>query len=252
MKRQLPNLFTLCNLLCGCMAIIFILQPQIVLNQDQQAFMLNSRFIFAPVWILAAAVIDFFDGFLARALKSSSELGAQLDSLSDVVSFGVAPSMILYRLLEFSFFSRADAINISILSILPAFLIALAAAWRLAVFNLDKSQSQVFRGVPTPMTGLVVASLPLILWYNQLGALWLLNPWVLYVIVILLSGMMISRFPMMSLKGKDRKLSSYPPQIILAVSSVVLIIFFKWTAIPLIYVLYLVLSLMFRKQLIKI
>jgi CDP-diacylglycerol--serine O-phosphatidyltransferase len=234
------------------MAIISILEPETILNQEQNAFILNSRFIFAPAWILAAAVIDFFDGFLARALKSSSALGAQLDSLSDVVSFGVAPSMILYKLLQFSFLSQQGAMNISVLSLIPAFLIAIAAAWRLAVFNLDTEQSHVFRGVPTPMTGLVIASLPLILWYNQLLAQWLMNKWFLYGIIVLLSVMMVSRFPMMSLKVKERKLSSLTPQLILAVFSVIFILFLKWTAVPLIYVLYLVLSLMFRKQLIKI
>jgi CDP-diacylglycerol--serine O-phosphatidyltransferase len=250
--KQIPNLFTLCNLFCGCMAIVFILQPDVSLNEDQNALLMNSRFMLAPLWLFAAAVIDFLDGFVARWMKSTSALGAQLDSLSDVVSFGVAPSMIIYKLLQFSYMSEKGAINVSLLLLMPAFLIALAAAWRLAVFNLDKSQTHSFRGAPTPITAIVVASFPLILWYDQqiLGN-WIMNPWFLYLVILLLSGMMVSSFPMMSLKVKERKLSAWMPQLILLFSGGIFLLFFKWAALPLIYVLYLVLSLAFRKQLIK-
>jgi len=250
--KQIPNFFTLCNLLCGCMAIIFILQPDVSMNEEQNTLLMNTRFMIAPLWLFAAAVIDFLDGFVARWMKSTSELGAQLDSLSDVVSFGVAPSMIIYKLLQLSFMSEKGAINVPSLLLIPAFLLALAAAWRLAVFNLDKSQTHSFRGVPTPITAMVIASFPLILWYDQgFFSKMVMNSWFLYLVIFLLSGMMVSSFPMMSLKVKERKLSAMMPQILLIFSGGLLILFLKWAALPMIYVLYLVLSLTFRKQLIK-
>lgn len=250
--KHLPNFFTLCNLYCGCMAIVFTLHPDVSMNEDQNTLLMNTRFMLAPLWLFAAAIIDFLDGFVARWMKSTSELGAQLDSLSDVVSFGVAPSMILYKLLQFAYMSEKGALNQSSLLLIPAFLLALAAAWRLAVFNLDKTQTYSFRGVPTPITAMVAASFPLILWYDQgFFSKIMMNSWFLYIVIFLLSAMMVSPFPMMSLKVKERKLSALIPQLVLILSGGLLILFFKWAALPLIYVLYLVLSLAFRKQLIK-
>ena len=250
--KQIPNFFTLLNLFCGCMAIVYALQPDAAMNEAQTELFMNTRFMLAPLWLFAAALIDFLDGFIARLMKATSALGGQLDSLSDVVSFGVAPSIFLYKLLQFAWLKETGAIDLSTVYLFPAFLLALASAWRLAVFNLDQSQTYFFRGVPTPITGLVVASLPLIVWFDELQLTdWVLNRWVLYGFTLLLSGMMVSSVPMMSLKIKEKRLAAYQPQLILAIASVILILFFKWASIPLIYVLYLVLSLTFRKQLIK-
>ncbi|MER3465208.1 MAG: CDP-alcohol phosphatidyltransferase, partial [Chitinophagaceae bacterium] len=101
--KQIPNLFTLLNLIFGCIAIVFILQTNqsiVVLNDDTGAFdpFFPEKMAWGAVFIFLAAIVDFLDGFIARMLKASSEMGAQLDSLSDVVSFGVAPGMILYQL----------------------------------------------------------------------------------------------------------------------------------------------------------
>jgi CDP-diacylglycerol--serine O-phosphatidyltransferase len=250
--KQIPNLFTLGNLFCGCMAIVFTLQSKWDVGGDSSHIQSASTFVLASFWLFVAAVIDFLDGFVARLMKATSELGAQLDSLSDVVSFGVAPSLIMYKLLQSSYLSQNGAMNVSLIMLIPAFFLALTAAWRLAVFNLDKSQAYSFRGVPTPITAMVVAAFPLILWYDdQLLNSWMMKPWFLYLVVVLLGVMMVSPFPMMSLKVKEKKVSAYLPQIILCISGVILLLFLNWSALPMIYVLYLALSLAFRKQLIK-
>jgi len=250
MIRNIPNFFTLANLFCGCMAIVFVLHPtQSFQELEGLTHVYNLRWMLAPFWIFAAAVIDFLDGFIARWMKAESQLGGQLDSLSDVVSFGVAPGMILFQLLQFSFLKEIHSMETPEWFLMPAFLIPVASAWRLAVFNLDTEQKTSFRGVPTPLTALVVASLPLILWFNgSITAGWILNKWVLYFIIIFLSSMMVSRIPIMSLKVKAWNLKSATPQYILLTISVVLLIFLQWLALPLIYVLFLVLSLIFRKH----
>jgi len=248
--RHIPNLFTLTNLFCGCMAIVFVLHPtNSFIEQDGWINIYHLRWMLAPFWIFAAAVIDFLDGFVARWLKAESPLGGQLDSLSDVVSFGVAPGMILFQLLQFAILREPHAINTTEWLLVPAFLIPIASAWRLAVFNLDTEQRSSFRGVPTPLTAMVVASLPLILWFHSgVAEGWILNKWTLYALIILLSAMMVSRFPLMSLKVKSWKGKDAAPQMILLLSSLGLLIFLQWLALPLIYVLFLVLSLIFRKQ----
>src|SRR5205085_10548499 len=112
------------------------------------------------------AAVDFFDGFIARLFKSSSEMGKQLDSLADLVSFGVAPGLILYQLLRISYAQQENGLEVSIVWLLPAFLIPCAAAWRLAKFNLDSEQQNSFKGVPAPAVGLLVASFPLIIHFQ--------------------------------------------------------------------------------------
>src|SRR5205085_10707633 len=109
------------------------------------------------LFIFIAAVIDFLDGFLARLMKAPSEMGKQLDSLSDVVSFGVAPGVILYQLLRLGFAQNENGLDTPFIALLPAFIFSAAAAWRLAKFNISTDQGDSFRGVPTPAAGLVVA-----------------------------------------------------------------------------------------------
>ena len=120
----------------------------------------------ASLFIAIAGVIDFLMDFLRRLLKATSEMGKQLDSLSDVVSFGVAPGIILYQLLRMSVMSDSEAVEIAAVWTYAAFLVPCFAAWRLAKFNIDTRQQYGFRGVPTPAVGLLIASLPLILYYN--------------------------------------------------------------------------------------
>src|SRR5690349_24964029 len=114
----------------------------------------------ASLFIALAAIVDFLDGFAARLFKSDSALGKELDSLADVVSFGVAPGMIVYEFLRMSFAQQENGLNISTLWLLPAFIIPAAGAYRLARFNIDTTQSYGFKGVPIPAAGLLIASFP--------------------------------------------------------------------------------------------
>jgi CDP-diacylglycerol--serine O-phosphatidyltransferase len=250
--KQIPNLFTLLNLVFGCIAIILILQPGetiTAVNQGNLVINLPEKIVYASFFIFAAGLVDFLDGFLARLMKASSEMGKQLDSLSDVVTFGVAPAMIMYQLLRMSYLKEESALDTSIFYLLPALLIACCAAWRLAKFNIDERQSISFRGVPTPITGFVVAALPLIVWYNSWNlASVVINHWVLYGITLVISYLMVSDVPIMSLKFKDSGFKSNQPKIILAVLAIILGVVFQWAAIPLIYFAYVVLSLLLRKQ----
>ena len=140
MLRQIPNLFTLLNLVFGCIAIVFILQTgeAIVVLEGSGATQVTmpERITWGALFIFFAAIVDFFDGFVARMLNVSSEMGKQLDSLSDVVSFGVAPGLILYQLLRISFAQDENGLDVSMLWLLPAFIFSAAVAWRLAKFIL--------------------------------------------------------------------------------------------------------------------
>ena len=186
----IPNMFTLLNLFFGCIAIVFALQTESVIiyvnDQFESSFNIPEKLTWAAFCIGLAAIIDFLDGFVARALHATSAFGKQLDSLSDIVSFGVAPAAIIYQLLRLSFAREENGLEASILWLLPAFIVSCAAAWRLAKFNLDETESYNFRGVPTPAVGLLIASFPLILHYNaalfDIGNI-LVNKWVLYGII---------------------------------------------------------------------
>ena len=252
MLKQIPNLFTLLNLVFGCIAVILILQPGesiTAINGENLVINLPEKMAYASFFIFAAGIVDFLDGFLARLMKASSEMGKRLDSLSDCVTFGVAPSMIMYQLLRMSYLKEETAFDTSIWLLLPAILIACGAAWRLAKFNIDERQSISFRGVPTPITGFMVAALPLVVWYNSWDlAPVVLNRWVLYGLTVLISYLMVSDLPIMSLKFKDYSLKGNQPKIILAVISIILAVVFQWAAIPLIYLTYVALSLLLRKQ----
>jgi CDP-diacylglycerol--serine O-phosphatidyltransferase len=251
--KQIPNLFTLLNLVFGCMAIVFILQTgeTIVLLQNEGFTDVNlpEKLTWGSYCIFAAAVVDFLDGFIARMFKATSPMGKQLDSLADVVSFGVAPGMILYQLLRISYAQQENGLDISIAWILPAFLIPCAAAWRLAKFNLDEGQQFSFRGVPTPAVGLFIASLPLIIWSQAFGIQqYFINRWILYAIILLLSYLMISDLPFMSMKTKDLSVKNNLPRYILVAGGIIAAIALHWLAIPVIFLLYLVLSLAFKTK----
>jgi CDP-diacylglycerol--serine O-phosphatidyltransferase len=147
--KQIPNLFTLCNLFFGCIAIVFALQTEtitIYVNDDFSSnFNIPEKLAFASLFLFAAAIIDFLDGFVARLFNASSEMGKQLDSLADVVSFGVAPGIILYQLLRLSYAREENGLDVSLTLLYPAFIVSCAAAYRLAKFNLDDSQKYSFK-----------------------------------------------------------------------------------------------------------
>jgi CDP-diacylglycerol--serine O-phosphatidyltransferase len=253
--KQIPNLFTLLNLFLGATAIIFILQTgqAIVFINDQgySDIALPEKVLWGCVLIFCAAVVDFLDGFVARLLKSTSPMGKQLDSLSDVVSFGVAPALIMYQLLRMSYAQEEDGLNTSIGFLLPALVVACAAAWRLAKFNLDESQSFSFKGLPSPAAGLFIASLPLILKFPSEVlniANLVLNKWVLYLIILLISFLMVSNLPLMSIKFKDFSFKNNLPKYLLIIIAVVSAILLQWTAVPIILAAYVIVSLIFKNK----
>jgi CDP-diacylglycerol---serine O-phosphatidyltransferase len=253
--KQIPNIFTLLNLFFGCVAIVFALQTEtisIYVEQDLSThYNIPEKISIAAYLIFIAAAIDFLDGFVARLLGATSPMGKQLDSLSDVVSFGVAPSVILYQLLRISFIKEENGLETSIAWLLPAFIVACAGAYRLARFNIDTSQSFGFKGVPIPAAGLLIASFPLILHFGNSiidVSQWLTNKWVLYVIIVLVSWLMVSSLPLMALKFKDFSIKNNLPKIILVVIAVVAALFLKWLAVPVVFVAYIILSLLYKKK----
>jgi CDP-diacylglycerol--serine O-phosphatidyltransferase len=251
--KQIPNLFTLLNLIFGCVAIVFILQTgeSIVLLQQEGFTEVNlpEKITWGSFFIFAAAVVDFLDGFVARLLKSTSKMGQQLDSLADVISFGVAPGLILYQLLRISYAQEENGLDISMAWLLPAFLIPCAAAWRLARFNLDIGRQGSFKGVPTPATGLVIASFPLIIHFQTFNLQFaFINRWLLYAIIILLSYLMISDLPMMNMKLKDLGIKNNLARYILIIIGLIAILTLKWLAAPVIFIAYVILSLTFKTK----
>ena len=231
--RNIPNYITIANLFCGILSIISTFSNQ--LN-------LAAFFIFLGIFL------DFFDGFFARLLKIENEFGLQLDSLADLVTSGLAPSFILFKLLnannttqffvEFSFETPFSSIS------LIAFLIPIFAALRLANFNIDKNQKNSFIGLPTPMTAIFIASIPLIKseFFNSIYS----NTSTLCIISVVLSILMISKLNLFSIKVNfQENLSSQlnMMRLFMLISSLILLFFFNLAAIPFIVVLYIILSI---------
>lgn len=244
--KQIPNLFTLLNLVFGCIAIIYIFKNDGFLFTNTPGIF-SMGLMIGGVYIFFAAIVDFLDGFVARLFKATSEMGAQLDSLADAVTFGVAPGMIMYRLLQIALVkSGMPADNTWLL--LPAVLIPCAGVWRLARFNLDKEQTYYFKGVPIPAAGLVIASLPFVLNSdnNSQIAAYLYNPYVLYAVTGIVSFLMVSRIPLISLKFKNFSLKSNTDKFVLLIIGLLSVIFLKWLAVPVIFTAYVLVSLIFR------
>ena len=251
--RQIPNIFTLLNLICGCVAIVYTLQNGITIQytaDNAQFIDLSEKLWMASLFIGIAAVVDFLDGFVARLFNATSEMGKQLDSLADVVSFGVAPAMIIYQFLRMSYAATEEGVNISVVWLMPAFMIAAAGAYRLARYNLDHSQQFGFKGVPIPAAGLLIASLPLIYRSsdNETIINLLLNKWFLYLLVIAVSWLMVSKLPLMALKFQNLSVKNNVPKFILLIFSLIAAIFLHWLAVPLIFIAYIILSLAFKRN----
>jgi CDP-diacylglycerol--serine O-phosphatidyltransferase len=251
MIKQIPNIFTLLNLFFGCLAIVATVQTGLTITNDNNLVIIPEKIYLASAFIAIAAVVDFFDGFIARFLKVPSELGKQLDSLADVVSFGVAPGMIIYQFLRLSFAQQANGLDVNTLWLMPAFLVPCAGAYRLARFNIDTEQSYGFKGVPIPAAGLLFAAFPLIFWYNNQAA-WIINlltnQWFWYAVIIGISYLMTSTLPMLAMKFKHATIKSFTPFIIMAIVALVAAFFFNWLAVPITFVAYVVLSLVFKTQ----
>jgi CDP-diacylglycerol--serine O-phosphatidyltransferase len=251
--KQIPNLFTLLNLVLGCIAIVFILQTGetiVLLQQDGfSQVTLPEKITWGALFIFLAAIVDFMDGFIARLFKSTSKMGEQLDSLADVVSFGVAPGLIIYQLLRISYAQEENGLDTSLVWLLPAFLIPCAAAWRLAKFNLSVDQQESFRGVPTPAAGLVIASIPLIIHFQTFDLqMVFINKWLLYAIIILVSFLMVSNLPFINMKVKDLSIKNNLARYVLLLIGLVAVFSLKWFAVPAIFVAYVILSLAFKNR----
>jgi CDP-diacylglycerol---serine O-phosphatidyltransferase len=258
--KHLPNLLTLGNLFCGCVAIAYILnaQPYYYVRVDNGIPTFTwvygvEQLCYGSLFIFIAAVCDLLDGFTARALKVFSPIGKDLDSLADVVSFGVAPSMILYKLLFDAAIQENNAFEVSIIQMVPAFLVACFAALRLAKFNITaSSQKSYFIGMPVPATGIIVASLPLILWSHHSDIAmrftnWLQYKWVLYSIIALLCFLMVSKVKFFKMIPPKMKIAYLWPQLVVLVAGGIAIPFLEFAAIPVGFILYILLSLVYKQ-----
>ncbi len=215
------------NLLCGCIALIFIFQ---------------NRLVDASYMVVCAGIADFFDGLMARLLKVHSAIGKELDSLADMVSFGVVPGMMVFQLIDNDYLKWVGLC-------IPIF-----AALRLAKFNIDEHQATYFIGVPTPAIALLVASFPLIIIHNGLFFEMLNNGdkypilmrWFFAILAIVCSALMVMPIPLISMKFKNLSWAGNKARYILVILSLISIIAFQFAAVPVIFVLYVVLSLFFN------
>jgi CDP-diacylglycerol---serine O-phosphatidyltransferase len=217
MLKHIPNFLTCCNLVCGCLGIISLIEGW------------NTPIAYF-VW--AAGIFDFFDGFAARWLKISSPVGKELDSLADMVSFGVVPALYLYTTLSLE----------SPFSYLPyiAILMAVCSALRLAIFNLDETQSDSFKGLPTPANTIFITALPFL---NSPILDLVYSPVILTAITVIFSLLLVSRMELFALKFKNFSWSDNKIRFTFLVMSVLLFGVLKFAALPFIILLYIVLSL---------
>jgi CDP-diacylglycerol--serine O-phosphatidyltransferase len=238
LKKHIPNFITTLNLFSGCIGIIIALQ---------------YRIDYAAYFIAIAAFFDFLDGLVARLLHVKSEIGKELDSLADVVSFGVLPGIIVYQLMANSPNTPAEGLfsYISIFS-LVALIIPVLSAVRLAKFNLDTRQTTSFIGLPVPANALFLGSLPLIKmqagFSDSLSWLTVItdNYYVLAFIAVGMSLLLVSEIPLISLKFRNLKFADNKPQFILVAFTILAFVLFTFTAIPLIILAYIILSLIFK------
>ncbi|HPF03592.1 MAG TPA: CDP-diacylglycerol--serine O-phosphatidyltransferase [Bacteroidales bacterium] len=241
MKKHVPNIITCLNLVSGFLAVIFAAGDMLP----------------AASWlILAAMVFDFFDGFSARLLKAYSETGKELDSLADVVSFGVAPAIIIYKLLTSSAEGETLLNGIDLQDIflmLTVSLMPVCAALRLAKFNTDTSQTTSFRGLPTPANALAVISLILAQNYSDRHIIdqFVNSRPALILFTLILSVLMVTRIPLLSLKTSTLKLSGNEGRYVLILAVIITIALFGLAAAVLIIPVYILISLtdaLFRRK----
>ena len=252
MRKQIPNLITLLNLFFGTLAIVACFQYGTAVSMEDNGDMIveiPEKLFYASMFIGLAAVMDFFDGFVARLLGSDSEMGKQLDSLADVVSFGVAPAAIVFQFLRLSLANDINALSQTSIAMYPAFIIAMAGAYRLARFNIDKDQKTYFKGVPIPMIGVLTAVFPLVYWQSNMNLLSgvLLQPIFWYIYIIVVSYLMVMKTPMMALKSMKNKKQLLLPLLLVALETIASALFFRWWAIPFGFLGYCIVSLLYRK-----
>lgn len=233
LKQHIPNALTCGNLVSGCLSILFVA---------------SGMPVKAAIMVFVAGLFDFLDGFSARLFHAHSPIGADLDSLSDVVSFGVAPSFIMYwlmcRAFDLPYFSLFGY------NLLPclAFLLPVFAAIRLAKFNIDDTQKTLFRGIPAPGMAIFVASLPLAL--SQVGHLTdgALSYWASLGITLIFSFMMVSRLRFFSFKMKSAKWKGNEVRWIFLLIALVSFVIFRFLALPFVMMVYVLLSIFFAER----
>ncbi len=235
LKKHIPNTITSLNLLSGCISI---------------ALAFEGYMLLAVYMIFLAAFFDFMDGMSARLLKAYSIVGKELDSLADIVSFGIAPSVIVFHLMKISLFKTVHLPPIEnltiteILFLLIPFFIAILSGVRLAKFNVDERQTESFIGLAVPANAIFFVSLYLVsvITTNDFLLAVLKNKYVLSVLVILFSLLLVTEFPMFSLKFKNLGFQGNKIRYIFIVLSVILLISLHTIAIPIIIIIYILLS----------
>ena len=243
LKKHIPNLLTMLNLLSGTIAVYFAVKEELVIA---------AGFVFLGIFF------DFFDGFAARLFNIQGELGKQLDSLADVVTSGVVPGIVLFQLISKSVENEnwENAVK-SVLKIgnehyftssffisLIGLLFTLGAAYRLAKFNIDERQTNSFIGLPTPAAASVVLSLPLILSFsgNEFVSAIIQNVWFLIGVSILLCYLMNAEIPLFSLKFKDYSWKKNKIKYLFIILTAALSAVFQFIAIPIVILLYVLMS----------
>lgn len=227
-QRHVPNAITCANLFSGCVGIV------LSLSDSPQGLHQGAYCIFL------AAIFDFFDGFASRVLKATTGIGKDLDSLADMVSFGVLPSVILYK-----FFQQSNQIDhVSIYLNYIAFLIPVFSALRLAKFNIDTRQAEKFIGLPTPANAILIASFPLIHEHqDSFYSDYITNPIILSIFTVVMCTLLVVELPLLSLKFKNTDVHENIYRYLLLLFSAILILFFKFAAVPVVIFLYIVLSI---------
>ena len=232
MKKHIPNIITLGNLFCGTVAIVFAVR---------------GALDWAALFVALGIFFDFFDGFFARLLHVKSEMGLQLDSLADMVTSGVVPGIAMFQLLNHSSYVVENPTTwLAYLLPYAGFLITLASAYRLANFNIDTRQTSGFIGLPTPANTMFILSLPLIMQYQstELFNNLLHNSWFLLGITLLSAYLLNAEIALFALKFSDYSFKNNALKYIFLAISVILILSLKIIAIPLIILLYIILSLL--------
>jgi len=220
MRKHIPNIITLFNLVSGCFAILLAL---------------HGRLKEAAIMVLIASVFDFFDGFVARLLHVKSEMGKELDSLSDVVSFGLAPAMIMYQLYVSTAMCDVQVYDIQVTPSILSVLFPCFVALRLAKFNTDSRQTDIFYGLPSPAAAFVLISF---VFFTQ-------NAYSFFIytaVIVSLCVFMLLNVPLLSLKFKDFKFKNNIFRYILIFVAIILVITLQFRSIPFIILAYVVLS----------
>ncbi len=235
-KKHIPNTITLLNLLAGLLALIHAFN-----GNYNEAFSLVCLGIF----------FDYWDGFFARIWKVQSPIGLQLDSLADMVTSGVVPGLVMYKMLadiqenQSQYNLTEDTYYMGVVPYL-GFLITLASCYRLAKFNIDTRQTDSFIGLPTPANALLIMSIPMIQFHSEFEWLvdFLSNPYILVGVTVLSSYLLNAEIPLFSLKVKSFSWEKYKMQVVFLILSLILLILLEFIAIPIIILLYVILSVL--------